>query len=86
MFQKRSVCRGNRWNDFYITRKGLRDPVSNINSTNQMTEEDILKYNRIYLQYSHTEPERWVNEILTKHYVIENDMPEIQMRTYVKGE
>lgn len=74
------------WNDFYITRKGQRDPVSNIFSTDQMTEEEILKYNRIYLQYSQMEPAGWVNEILTKYYVIEIDMPEIQMRTYVKGE
>lgn len=71
------------WAEYYISRKGRRDQIHVIKQ-GQIAEKDLLSYNRVYLQYSHTRLSKPLQSALNKHYTLEQDLPKIQMKVYVK--
>ena len=71
------------WVAHYVSRKGRRDPIHAISQW-MIDEEKLLSYDRVYLQYSHLWLFKPLETALNNHYTLEQDLPNIQMKVYVK--
>jgi len=71
------------WNEYYISRQGKRD-LLNVVSQYEITEEQILQYNKIYIEYIHINIEPWLKTFLDENYNLEVDRPDLQLKIYVR--
>lgn len=71
------------WQEYYITRQGRRDALNVINQYN-VQQDDLLKYDKIYLQYSHGNILPWINSFLNENYQLEIDNQYIKVMVYTR--
>lgn len=82
------VCNANRliaesWQEYYISRQGKRNDIQVITQYD-ISEEQLLQYNRIYIQYSHGELSPNLQTILDNNYKLGSDNRDVQVRVYVR--
>ena len=82
------VCNANRliaesWQEYYISRQGKRNDIQVITQYD-ISEEQLLQYNRIYIQYSHGELSPKLQTILDNNYKLGSDNRDVQVRVYVR--
>ena len=82
------VCNANRlvaesWQEYYISRQGKRNDIQVITQYD-ISEEQLLQYNRIYIQYSHSEVLPNLQTILDENYKLGLDNREVQVKVYVR--
>lgn len=72
------------WIRYYVERYGRRDPLSIIPQYN-LTAEDVLSYNRVYLFQDHLYAvDPWLQTTLDENYRLETERPDIQMKVYTR--
>ncbi len=71
------------WNEYYISKQGVRD-LLNVLWAYEAAPEEILQYNRVYVQYSHVDIPSSIKQLLDENYIIESDLPDIQVSVYIK--
>lgn len=71
------------WTEYYISRQDRRDPL-NVVSQYGLTSEELLSYNRVYIQYTLGTISEWLQVALDTNYTLEADLPEIQMKVYAR--
>lgn len=69
------------WAVYYASRKGRRDQAQNADAW-LINEERLLLHNRVYV-FNFWAVDRF-ESALNKHYSLEQDLPKIQMKVYVK--
>lgn len=74
------------WEEYYITRQGRRDPLY-VRSQNSLTEEDLLLYDKVYVNYSNIGINlwAWLQSALNENYTLEMELSDIQMRVYTRN-
>ena len=70
------------WQDYYICCQGRRDPL-NVVGQDALSEEELISYNKVYVQYSHNPISESLQAALDENYVLEADTP-FQLRTYTR--
>lgn len=71
------------WDEYYITRQGRRDFL-NTASQEELSREEVLQYDRIYVSYLHRGISPWLQTLLNENYTVAEDRSDLQMRTYVR--
>jgi len=71
------------WQNYYIARQNRRDKL-NVVSSHDISNEDILLYKRIYVQYSHSKVSSRLQTLLDENYKLKEDKKDIQVRVYVR--
>ena len=71
------------WQEYYVSRKGRRDPL-NVTTQDRVTTEEVLAYNRIYIQYTWIDVGEPLSSLLDQYYILAEDHPEVQMRVYIR--
>lgn len=71
------------WSKYYIERKGRRDPL-NIIGSREFSKDDINQYNRIYLNYNHTEISSDLQRILDEYYILDQNDSNVNVSVYVR--
>ncbi len=69
------------WNEYYITRQGRRDDIG-IVTQYEINAEQILEYNRIYVQYSHSATLSNLQSVLDDNYNLLIDNKNIKVKVY----
>ncbi len=72
------------WIRYYIERYGRRDPLRIVVQRN-LTSEEVLSYNRVYLFQDHLYGvDQWFQSTLDNNYRLEADIPELQIKMFVR--
>lgn len=71
------------WQEYYVSRKGRRDPL-NVAIQYTVTPEEVLSYDRIYIQHTWIDVKEPLLSLLDQYYTLEEDHPEVQMRVYIR--
>lgn len=77
------TCIPNSWQEYYICRQTRRDPL-NVVGQDAISEEELLSYNNVYIQYSHIPISEWLQTKLNENYVLEAELPDIQIKVYMR--
>ena len=72
------------WNEYYVSRQGRRDPL-NVITQNAITAEKLQSYRKVYVQYSHSSISEPVQSALDANFTLEADLPEFQLKVYVRN-
>lgn len=73
------------WIEYYITRQGRRDTFNIINQIELENQDEILKYNKIYLTGVTGGVHSWLKTLLDEKFIMTQDnQSNLRMRTYVK--
>lgn len=71
------------WQEYYVSRQSRRDPL-NVVWQSSLSEKDLLSYNLVYVQYSWTPISEWLQTALDENYALQMDLPDIQMKVYMR--
>ena len=77
------TCALDSWQEYYICRQGRRDALNAVGQ-DVLSEEELIPYNKVYVQYSHYPISESLQTTLDENYVLEADLPEIQMKVYAR--
>lgn len=77
------TCIPNPWQEYYICRQSRRDPL-NVVGQDVLSEEELIFYNKVYVQYSHIPISESLQTTLDENYVLEAELPDIQIREYIR--
>ena len=70
------------WQEYYISRKGLRDPLNVY--ANNISKENLLKHDRVYVQYCRAAIGQNLTSVLNEYYNLESDQKDIKVRVYIR--
>ena len=71
------------WNEYYIQQQCRRDNL-NVKKQSEFDETSAEIYDRIYIEYNHTEMSSNLQEILKKYYTQEQNNSDVKVSVYVR--
>lgn len=74
----------NGWNKYYVTRYGRRDPL-NVYDPKDLTEDELLQYNRIYMVYPHELPKEELTQLLDTYYMQVSNNNDVKVAVYERN-
>ncbi len=70
------------WSEYYVSQKGRRDSLNIISQYEAIKEESILRYSKVYIQYSHHGLMSELQAVLDANYKLETDRKDIRIKVY----